>query len=399
MHSFKTTIKDYQIIKKANLEFRPGLTVIIGPSNNGKTSIFKALKANMYTVPGSTPIRVGQSSYAVGIQYNEHTVILQKSNKDSVYLIDGEKYTKFGTTTPEAVSKALNIKELTLNGNKEQLNFWDQMNYPFLLDRTAVELFRFIIDSGDDDQISKALKNMVSDRQQISKDINILQGSINSVDNRLNSLKEDLDKSKSIIDAANSIIDLQVKVAKLNSMKFIKTSLDNIKQNEQLVKPKLDKSKIEFDNLEQLNYSLNLLNQRYNILSDILIKLDNIIGSESDINERLVKINRIFNIDLSKTSKLFRMKEIFKTINYINDRKNELEKHPHDFYDINIDEYRIKLNSLKEISRNLDLINEKNIENSKTLENIDVKLDEIIKLKGLFDICPVCGSTIKHNHK
>ena len=399
MHSFKTTIKDYQIIKKANLEFRPGLTVIIGPSNNGKTSIFKALKANMYTVPGSTPIRVGQSSYAVGIQYNEHTVILQKSNKDSVYLIDGEKYTKFGTTTPEAVSKALNIKELTLNGNKEQLNFWDQMNYPFLLDRTAVELFRFIIDSGDDDQISKALKNMVSDRQQISKDINILQGSINSVDNRLNSLKEDLDKSKSIIDAANSIIDLQVKVAKLNSMKFIKTSLDNIKQNEQLVKPKLDKSKIEFDNLEQLNYSLNLLNQRYNVLSDILIKLDNIIGSESDINERLVKINRIFNIDLSKTSKLFRMKEIFKTINYINDRKNELEKHPHDFYDINIDEYRIKLNSLKEISRNLDLINEKNIENSKTLENIDVKLDEIIKLKGLFDICPVCGSTIKHNHK
>ena len=399
MHSFKTTIKDYQIIKKANLEFRPGLTVIVGPSNNGKTSIFKALKANMYTVPGSTPIRVGQSSYAVGIQYNEHTVILQKSNKDSVYLIDGEKYTKFGTTTPEAVSKALNIKELTLNGNKEQLNFWDQMNYPFLLDRTAVELFRFIIDSGDDDQISKALKNMVSDRQQISKDINILQGSINSVDNRLNSLKEDLDKSKSIIDAANSIIDLQVKVAKLNSMKFIKTSLDNIKQNEQLVKPKLDKSKIEFDNLEQLNYSLNLLNQRYNTLSDILIKLDNIIGSESDINERLVKINRIFNIDLSKTSKLFRMKEIFKTINYINDRKNELEKHPHDFYDINIDEYRIKLNSLKEISRNLDLINEKNTENSKTLENIDVKLDEIIKLKGLFDICPVCGSTIKHNHK
>ena len=399
MHSFKTTIKDYQIIKKANLEFRPGLTVIVGPSNNGKTSIFKALKANMYTVPGSTPIRVGQSSYAVGIQYNEHTVILQKSNKDSVYLIDGEKYTKFGTTTPEAVSKALNIKELTLNGNKEQLNFWDQMNYPFLLDRTAVELFRFIIDSGDDDQISKALKNMVSDRQQISKDINILQGSINSVDNRLNSLKEDLDKSKSIIDAANSIIDLQVKVAKLNSMKFIKTSLDNIKQNEQLVKPKLDKSKIEFDNLEQLNYSLNLLNQRYNTLSDILIKLDNIIGSESDINERLVKINRIFNIDLSKTSKLFRMKEIFKTINYINDRKNELEKHPHDFYDINIDEYRIKLNSLKEISRNLDLINGKNIENSKTLENIDVKLDEIIKLKDLFDICPVCGSTIKHNHK
>ena len=43
--NFKTSIKDFQIIKKATLEFTPGLNVIIGPSNNGKTSILKAIKA------------------------------------------------------------------------------------------------------------------------------------------------------------------------------------------------------------------------------------------------------------------------------------------------------------------------------------------------------------------
>ena len=41
----KVQIKNYQIIKDANLEFIPGLNVIIGPSNNGKTSILKAIKA------------------------------------------------------------------------------------------------------------------------------------------------------------------------------------------------------------------------------------------------------------------------------------------------------------------------------------------------------------------
>ena len=70
------------------LEFIPGLNVIVGPSNNGKSSILKAVKAAIYTVPGATPIRSGQTSYAVGIGYNGHTVILQKGLKESVYLVD-----------------------------------------------------------------------------------------------------------------------------------------------------------------------------------------------------------------------------------------------------------------------------------------------------------------------
>ena len=181
----KVQIKDFQIVKNASLEFVPGLNVIVGPSNNGKSSILKAIKALLYTVPGTAPIRSGTRAYTVGIDYNGHTVILQKSVKDSVYIIDGEKYTKFGTSTPEAVYNALNIKELVLNGNKEQLNFWDQMTYPFLLDRSGVELFRFIVDSGDEDQVSQALKNIVADRQAISKNITILQGSIETIDDEI----------------------------------------------------------------------------------------------------------------------------------------------------------------------------------------------------------------------
>ena len=56
------------------------------------------------------------------------------------------------------------------------------MKYPFLLDKSSVELFRFIIDSGEDDQVSKALKNMVADRQLISREIDQLQGSMNLLD-------------------------------------------------------------------------------------------------------------------------------------------------------------------------------------------------------------------------
>lgn len=68
--NFKVSLKDFQIIKKANLEFIPGLNVIIGPSNNGKSSILKAIKSCIYTIPGSTSIRAGQNSYTVGLGYN-----------------------------------------------------------------------------------------------------------------------------------------------------------------------------------------------------------------------------------------------------------------------------------------------------------------------------------------
>ena len=52
--NMQVQIKDYQIIKKAALEFIPGLNVIIGPSNNGKSSILKAIKAAVKSGLGYT---------------------------------------------------------------------------------------------------------------------------------------------------------------------------------------------------------------------------------------------------------------------------------------------------------------------------------------------------------
>ena len=36
-------IKDFQILNQVNLKFNPGFNVIVGPSNNGKSSILKLI--------------------------------------------------------------------------------------------------------------------------------------------------------------------------------------------------------------------------------------------------------------------------------------------------------------------------------------------------------------------
>lgn len=391
--SFKCQIKDYQIIKKASLDFIPGLNVIIGPSNNGKTSILKAIKASVFTIPGATPIRAGQSSYIVGISYNNHTVILQKGNKESVYLVDGEKYTKFGVNTPEAVSEALNIKELVLNGNKEQLNFWDQMNYPFLLDKSSVELFRFIIDSGDNDKVSNVLKSMVTDRQQLSKEIDILQGSINTIDLQIEELKTTLDKSKPIVEACNEILELQSKVARLNLLKQIKEEHSNIK----LQKSNLDsnynktfsKLKIYREFLDSYKAKLSKLNT----LKDLFSNLHITVGDISNLVEQINKLKPIKELKTLDTSKLSSLKEIKKMLNNIISKKKEIESHSHVTWNYSDND----LNKLKELRRiRLEKLSiESNKEEfSNQLKECKKSIKLYKELKNKFDVCPLCGNKL-----
>ena len=93
----KVTIKDFQIVKSASLEFIPGLTVINGESNNGKSALFRAVKSCIYNEPGTTNVRMGCKNYIVGIEHNNHKVIMQKG-ENSLYLIDGKQYNKIGKT-------------------------------------------------------------------------------------------------------------------------------------------------------------------------------------------------------------------------------------------------------------------------------------------------------------
>ena len=354
--NMQVQIKDYQIIKKMSLEFVPGLNVIIGPSNNGKSSILKAIKAATFTIPGTSPIRFGQSNYTVGIQYNGHVVILQKGLKESLYIVDGEKYSKFGQITPEIVANSLNIKELVLNGNKEQLNFWDQMNYPFLLDKTGVEMFRFVIDSGENDKLSDVLKSMVSDRQNLNKNIDILQGSINAVDLEIDNYKKELDDAKPIIEASTNIILLQQQVSKLNLLKDLKNKID-------VNKTKLIEIKVKQET--QLNY--------YNTIKEINSNISDLANKQVDLTNYLLKLKDLRNSLLNINDKL-------KPIIYIDIKEEDINK---------IINLKSILNKHNEISHDLSAA-------YNNLNDYSLYLNHNKELKEYFKICPYCGNPI-HN--
>ena len=391
--NMKVQIKDYQIIKNASLEFIPGLNVIVGPSNNGKTSILKAIKALLFTVPGTTPIRSGQSSYIVGIQYNGHIVILQKGLKESAYTIDKEKYSKFGQTTPEIVSNSLNIKELILNGNKEQLNFWDQMNYPFLLDKSSVELFKFIIDSGENDKLSEALKSMVTDRQSLNKSIDMIQGSINTLDLEIDNYKKELEEAKLIVDSSIKIIELQSQVSKLNLLKDLKNKRNKFLENKELNTIEFDKALINYTVYKSLNNSINNLFNKILTLKNYSMKIKTLIENLSNTKKELNRLEK-YKINVPQTNEvLFRLKEIKKNINYIIEQKKGLKLSPTMHININRDDI-MKIIELKSLKYKHEEINYNSVEIETNKIALKSSCNIYKELKNCIKICPYCGNPI-----
>ena len=123
-----------------------GLNLIVGQSNNGKSATLRGIESAVYNVSGTDSVRHGASNYLVGLEYKGNTVAFQKG-ASTTYMINGKRFGKAGREIPVEVSEALNMRELSVNGKNERLNFWKQMDKPFLLDRTPTELFRFIVDS------------------------------------------------------------------------------------------------------------------------------------------------------------------------------------------------------------------------------------------------------------
>ena len=53
----KVKIKDYQVIKDIDLDFDKGLTAIVGTSNNGKSSILRAIEGAIFNKIGRASCR------------------------------------------------------------------------------------------------------------------------------------------------------------------------------------------------------------------------------------------------------------------------------------------------------------------------------------------------------
>jgi len=115
-----------------------GLCVVTGPSDAGKSALFRALKGVLRNELPAEFVRDGQDeSLRVEVDYNSHTITAHRSSKGSTkYVIDGKDYAKLAGGVPDAL-KDLKFGEVVIGDFDVDPIFGRQNSAQFLIDPTA----------------------------------------------------------------------------------------------------------------------------------------------------------------------------------------------------------------------------------------------------------------------
>jgi len=124
-------IKNFQSHKDTVLEFDPGVNVIVGSSDSGKTAIIRALRWLIWNRPSGDSIRSwwgGDTEVTLTIPTS---TISRIKGKENLYKLDDIEFRAFGTDVPEEIQKEINFNDLNLQ---------QQLDRPFLLDDSPGEV-------------------------------------------------------------------------------------------------------------------------------------------------------------------------------------------------------------------------------------------------------------------
>lgn len=361
----KLTIENFQSLKDKNeFNFNPGVNIIVGASNSGKTAIMRALRGLILNyIPTSKAkkyITHFQDHLQVDLQFNEEIKYTwYKDEKNTIYKIEDinadpeiQEFEKAGNDDLESICDKTDLEFPFVIRDKKLINTHTEKDgMPFPFDLNDVELFK----------VFEELYN-VSSSGIIFKFMKSLETKTNS---EVKSTKEIIQDTKDKID---KIIDLEDKyeVEKLEELKSraekvqagmlgidedIKTAARNNKTCK-IIREFLETTSY-LENAEgKLDKGLELYKQSKDIAKDIKIidsnmKIEQINVYKKDFNTALIESYNALSSDLKEANKLN--------------------------------------NSLKEINSEIEeLLNEK--------EQIEQQLAEV-------DICPLCGNKIKKGNE
>ena len=149
------SIFNFQAHRRTKLEFAPGVNAIAGASDQGKSSIIRALRWVVENRPAGDSFRsnfAGDQDTEVTVETTDgETVTRTKGPKTNSYSVNGKELKAMGQSVPEEVSVALRLGSV---------NFQHQMDAPFLLSLGSSKLSQYLNEVAGLDAIDRATSNI-----------------------------------------------------------------------------------------------------------------------------------------------------------------------------------------------------------------------------------------------
>lgn len=205
----KIKLKNFQSIKSEEIEFNPGLTLITGPTNSGKTAIFRGLMT-LLTNPVEAPDFINGSELSEKGESAELSVTLldegiptiefHRAKGKAWYMINNKKYSKLSRSTLFDIYPEMH-KKFVYNPDdpRKILNFQTENNLAFPFDRSDTEMFklferifsisdtRAIIDTmkKEEDETTFKLNQNLADKSNLQTSKSILQNILQQINPEL----------------------------------------------------------------------------------------------------------------------------------------------------------------------------------------------------------------------
>jgi exonuclease SbcC len=152
------TAKNFQSHEDTIIKLSYGVNAFIGPSDSGKTAIFRLLDWIINNRPGGNEFRSWWGGDTVGgIDLKEGIIVKRvKTDSDNLYTVtnkngEEDEYRAFGQKVPEDIKTILNMSTI---------NFRFQLDSPFMLGQSAGANARYLNSVINLDIIDDVLSNI-----------------------------------------------------------------------------------------------------------------------------------------------------------------------------------------------------------------------------------------------
>ena len=420
----RVQLQNVGIIDKCEVEFVPGINLIVGSSGSGKSTLMRCIY-NMATNEFSdSDVSFGKNTMSVKVDNDGNTVEYHRSLKAKgerfYYTVNGETYTKVGRQSLPAVEQTLKIGDIDINGDAINFNFNLQFSSPFLILGNQSTLYNVLTYrssfdiSSINDYYAVDIKNNASEmatnvtlKERLESSLEALneqEERLSPVENLysdymaykhkyefLCTLKSLLDSMKQVGEIENRLKEYDIVISKIS---LAITTLSKLKE----MKLYCEKHK-SFDEVSSKVKSYKIITSKYDSAIETiqtLMPLKRLAVSmtyHSEIDDIVKFIDSKLTSSLSILNKedvinnVIKQKALLRAFNKCTSIVNVLNK-------VDVDSVK-QVEDIIFIDGKLNTLNDVN----KSISATEKKISKIDDKISQFKVCPLCGGHLDGCHK
>jgi len=146
----RITLENFMSHRHTVLELGPGLTVLSGPNNCGKSAVVAALETLCRNTSGAFMVRHGERECVVTVETGEgHTIQWRRKGGTVSYRLNGRDVHRLRGSVPDELHELLRMPPVESEGDPFDIHFGQQKEPIFLLGDSARRRATFFASSSD----------------------------------------------------------------------------------------------------------------------------------------------------------------------------------------------------------------------------------------------------------